>query len=89
MGELESNEQLTDGGSLKDESKPQSFGIVNNTVTRANTFDGNTFKEMQKKNEDEKKSPTHNSPVPVIPSPSHKRLSSSMFKNHMQKTVNF
>ena len=73
VGELESNEQLTDGGSLKDDSKPQSFGIVNNTVTRANTFDGNTFKEMQKKNEDQKNSPTHNSPV--IPSPSQKRLS--------------
>ena len=46
LGELESNEQMTDGGSLKDDSKPQSFGIVNTTVTRANTFDGNTFKEM-------------------------------------------
>ena len=46
LGDLESNEQLTDGGSLKDDSKPQSFGIVNTTVTRANTFDANTFKEI-------------------------------------------
>ena len=39
LGDLESNEQMTDGGSLKEDSKPQSFGIVKNTVTRANTFD--------------------------------------------------
>ena len=79
--EYESNEQLTDTGSQKD-TKPLSLGIVKNSVTRAKTLDTNSLAEMQSKAEDQQKSPT-------IKSPNSKRMSQSLFKQHMQKSVNF